>query len=165
MSMIGEFAAVTAEQFEQMLEDPDSVADILCSDEDSSQLAARMNIDKAWQGIHYLLTGNPDFGGQPPFALVVLAGTEIGDDVGYGPARYLTPREVVEIAGLLASLPRAELASRYSAQALTKAGIYPNIWDREEEDGLGYLLHHYDALVEFYRNAAKQGHAVFKWIS
>src|SRR5512147_1658720 len=48
--------------------------------------AERFDIDKAWQGIHYLLCGDP-WEGAPPLSDLVLGGTELGSaDYGCGPA-------------------------------------------------------------------------------
>jgi len=55
-----------------------------------------ISIDKAWHGLHYLLCGAPEpVAG--PLGQAVFGGTDIGEDQGYGPARYFTPTQVAEI--------------------------------------------------------------------
>src|SRR5687767_14577361 len=45
------------------------------------------DLDKAWHGIHYLLTGTAAEGGKP-LDFLVSGGREVGNvDIGYGPAR------------------------------------------------------------------------------
>jgi hypothetical protein len=161
MSMIGSFVAVTPAQLRGFLDDPDSVASFLCPDDDEP--VNSIDIDKSWHGIHFLLTGETE-GGQPPLSQVVLGGTEIGDDVGYGPARYLTPEQVKQVASALAALSRSQLASRFSAAAFEAADVYPQIWD-EGQEALDYLLENYDVLVEFYRQASARGDAVLQYLN
>src|SRR5262249_38852831 len=61
-----------------------------------------VSIDKAWHGLHYLLCGAPE-PAPGPLGQAVFGGTEIGEDQGYGPARYFTPAQVAEIATALRS--------------------------------------------------------------
>ena len=52
------------------------------------------DLDKAWHGIHYLLTGTA-WAGAEPLNFIVCGGTEVGDiDVGYGPARVFSSNDV-----------------------------------------------------------------------
>jgi hypothetical protein len=94
--------------------------------------------------------------------LAILGGTEIGDDTGYGPPRYLTPEEVCRVAAALNATSRETLAERYDAEAMNRAEIYPFVWDAS---GPGYLLHAYDELVAFYTRAAADGRAVLICLS
>src|SRR5262249_47562522 len=57
-----------------------------------------VSIDKAWHGLHYLLCGAPE-PAPGPLGQAVFGGTEIGEDQGYGPARYFTVPPVPEIPG------------------------------------------------------------------
>ena len=60
-------------------------------------ISKRICIDKAWGGLHYLLCGVMD-AGRESVGLAVLGGTKIGDDHGYGPARYLSASRVKTVA-------------------------------------------------------------------
>jgi hypothetical protein len=64
-----------------------------------------------------------------PLGQAVFSGTEVGEDQGYGPARYFTPAQVTEIASALQSpgLER-DLHARIDAAAMTQLGIYPGGW-------------------------------------
>ena len=107
-----------------------------------------------------MLTGS-QWGGDPPESLPILGGAEIGQDIGYGPARYLTPEEVHEAHSVLDSLPVEELRKRFVPEELEKADIYPSgIWVDEGMEGFGYIAHWYDQLREFYANASRRGNAV-----
>ncbi|MCS0582187.1 YfbM family protein [Massilia pinisoli] len=153
----------TPQTLGQFLEDPDMVEALLYPDNDSEPLNS-MNLGKAWQGLHYLLTGDP-VGGEPPLSLAILDGTEIGPDLDYGPARYLTPDEVKTVAQALAALAPETLAQRYDPDAVEEKNIYPAIWAEEGAEGLEYLLSYYSALQRFYTDAAARGDVVIHWLA
>src|SRR5271163_2074263 len=52
-----------------------------------------LTLEKSWHCLHYLLTGTAWETGTV-LGKTILGGTEIGPDMGYGPARYLVPNEV-----------------------------------------------------------------------
>jgi len=117
-------------------------------------------LDKAWHGIHFLLTGSTDSTGAMA-SKVIFGGESVGPDQGYGPAQLLTSAEVKAIAELLSRETPERLAARYESKALERAEIYPKvIWVREGPDALKYVLDYYDKLVKFYQQAAKNGDAV-----
>ena len=51
------FASITPQTLGQFLEDPDKVEALLYP-EDGSESPNSMGLDKAWHGLHYLLTGD-----------------------------------------------------------------------------------------------------------
>jgi hypothetical protein len=164
MGMRGGFVAVSADEFARLLHDPDSVADFLYPDDGESEPPNSIDIDKAWHGIHYLLTGEAE-GGAEPGSLAVLGGEEFGEDVGYGPARFLTPSQVAAVSQELAKHSTEELTQRYRPQDMDAKQIYPDIWVRDGDEGLEYLLEYYRVLADFYRDAASRGDAVIQWLS
>lgn len=119
-----------------------------------------INLDKAWHGIHFLLTGNAEAANSLS-SKVIFGGESFGPDLGYGPAQLLTPAEVKGIAKLLMKETPERLAARYDPVAFEQADIYPSvIWVREGKAALTYVLGYYRKLVEFYQNAAERGNAV-----
>lgn len=117
------------------------------------------DLDKAWHGIHFLLTGS-DWEGDPPLNFLVAGGIPVGDiDVGYGPARVFRSIEVAEIHKALGDLQEDDLRNRFQPDVMMKKDIYPTIWDRDpkDDDALGYLLEHFAKLKKFVSNAADKG--------
>jgi hypothetical protein len=164
MGMIGNFVPLQEEQLQALIENPASIAAFLYpEDSDDDEPANHLDVDKAWHGIHFLLTGEA-WGGTPPLSMAVIGGTEFGEDVGYGPAHYLTSSQVLEVAQALIRIPRSKLVEGFSPSAMSAAEIYPNIWD-EGDGALEYLLEHYDSLVLFYQEAASRRDAVLQYIS
>jgi hypothetical protein len=130
-----------------------------------------LSIDKAWHGIHYLLTGT-DWKGDPPLDFIVQGGREIGNiDVGYGPARALAGSDVQSLSAALDALPSEVLAKRFDSAEMTRLQIYPDeIWARAEDaedddDPLGYLIANYTELRDFVRQAADRGHGLIVYLN
>jgi hypothetical protein len=127
-------------------------------------LGERICIDKAWGGLHYLLCSVTDTGRQS-LSLAVLGGTEIGEDHGYGPARYLSASQVKAVAAALSAMTHETLRQRYDAAAMNEAGVYPGRWeDGHDNDSLDWLLQAFDELRRFYQGAADRGNAVIKYL-
>jgi hypothetical protein len=103
---------------------------------------AAPDLDKAWHGLHYLLTQTA-WEGEAPLNFLVSGGREVGQiDVGYGPARVFTASEARTIEFALDSVPDDVLRARFDPSAMQRADIYPQIWDRpaDTDDPLGYLM-------------------------
>ena len=117
----------------------------------------RLSLDKAWHGVHYLLAGDPE--STVGLGAVVLGGTDIGEDEGYGPARYFTTLEVAELARALDAPGAVETAAaRYDADTMRELSIYPGGWDDDEERD--WLLDSLDELRVFFRETATAGDAI-----
>ncbi len=142
-----------------ILEDDERVEDLLESDDGDTSY----DLDKAWHGIHWLLTGSAEAtGGLLSDAL--LGGEEVGDDRGYGAPRLLTPAQVVAVADALADLDADLLRSRFDPEAMRAAQVYPDVWDPEDDSLEGWLLGELDGLRGFYRAAATAGQAAIQTI-
>lgn len=160
MSMIGNFRRVRGEVLDDLLANPDAITAVLYERE--APEADALDIDKAWHGLHFLLTGDA-WDGEPPLNFIVGGGAPIGDvDVGYGPARGFAPDEVRAIAAALAPITEATLRARFDPGAMMDEDIYPTIWDRpaEEDDTLGYLVDYFSPLKAFVTETAEQGLAL-----
>jgi len=123
------------------------------------------DVDKAWHGIHYLLTGSA-WEGSGPEAFIVVGGMEIGDvDVGYGPARAFKSKEVREIADKLRGIEKEALMKACDKKKFFKNEIYPEIWDEKPESCFGYVLEYFEDLKRFVVKAAENGKALIVYIN
>jgi hypothetical protein len=176
MSMIGNFRRISDAKLNSLLAEPDTITDFLYPEEENadapeSEAFADLDVDKAWHGIHCLLTGTA-WEGEPPLGFIVSGGQEIGDvDVGYGPARGFTSAEVRAIAGALSALDRDALLARYDPAAMNQLEIYPaspDGWpprDKDEDGLIEYLTDYYDMLRDFVLGAAKEGEALLVYLN
>lgn len=159
MGMVASFAPINRETLDRLKQDPGLMEEYLYPNDGEDEPPGSINVDKAWHGIHYLLTGQAD-GGEEPLSLAVLGGEEIGEE-----ARVLTPEQVSQISAALEPLSDADLASRFDPQAMEKLDIYPQgIWVRDGREALDYVLANYHAMREFYAGAAKRHDGAVLWL-
>lgn len=163
MGMIYAARALSSVELRELRADPSLVHRLIA--EQTADPRMSLDLDKAWHGIHVLLTGNHgEVDSDDPLDLAILGGTPIGEDVGFGPATLLTPGQVKAVAAALRQVPRQTMLARYDPEAFTAAQVYPAIWD--EEDVLdGYLVPYLEDLLAFYRQAAVRGHAVLQMLA
>jgi hypothetical protein len=154
MSMIAVFKQITPEQLNELIANPDLVEELIFNEEEDDD---SIDIDKAWHGIHFLLNNDP-WDGEEPLKFTILGKYEIGEDVGYGPAHYLTSEDVKTITKALSNISAEALKSKFDADKMIKADIYPSVW--EEEDVVEYLIEYYKVLVDYYNDAAEKGNAM-----
>lgn len=166
-SMLGKWRAMAGEEATQQLlsnlaERNSAIADFL---KKKPRIAERpkedrylLNIEKAWDGIHFVLTASKE-----PFDSLIsraIFGDRVIPDelgiMGYGPARVLTAAQVSESANELRRL-QPELSTRFDIKSLVAAKVYAVHDDSEE---LSYLTYHYDRLLRFYEEAASEQHAM-----
>lgn len=159
MGMICELRRVSESQINELLEAPENVIEFLeFTDEDSDHST---DLDKAWHGIHFLLTGSVWEGEEPLNFL--LGGELIGtEDVGYGPARALHSKQVENVDAQLSVISTDDFRRRFDPVRMTQESIYPEIWNRDpaEDDTLGYLVDYFETLKTFVHKARENKQAL-----
>lgn len=122
-----------------------------------------LDLHKSWHGLHWLLCQSA-WEGPEPLRNAILGGEEVGDDLGYGPARLVQPETVREVADALALLSASQVMKRYDAKAMDAAEIYPGGFV-EDSSWRNDFKHDFERLKSFYADAAKDGEAVVAWLS
>lgn len=154
MSMCELIMRLSKAQLNQILSDNDKFQDLEDQWRDTDHC---IDIDKAWQGIHYLFNFSP-WEGSPPAKWIIFGDIPIRSfDGGYGPARYLNPSQVSYVYQLMESISEDELKKRYDPVQFDKAEIYPTFWLREKEEAFEYLIRHYRQLKTLYQKAVVAG--------
>ena len=165
MGMIMYLLRISKQELESYIDKPDLFLENRVDD------AYSMDIDKAWGGILYLLTGSPFASGRPEDEVDslnrIFFSAQFFDediDVGYGPAHYLTPEQVAGIHRKIASLTEADLKAHYDPEAMSEEEeLYPSLdWDDEDFE---YLYSHFQALQSFFATAASRGEAIVTFLS
>ena len=169
MSMTGEYRRIAPSQLydlqEALQRDPYAVTAFLHPEERSYEKPdPKLQIGKAWHGLHFLLNGKA-WEGEPPLFNAVLGGTEIGDDLGYGAMRYLTPEQVKEVAAVLNQVQEPELRSRFDASAFTQARIYPQGWEKSNGRTLVGFGEAFVSVRSFFTGAACFGDVMLLYLS
>lgn len=137
MSMIGNCIAIDPAALECLVADPERIPSFIYP-EGADAASNRLDIDKAWHAIHFTLNGRV-WAGDGALGLVILGGEEVGENFGYGPARYLTPDQVSDAATALSKVSSDAFSQRFDPAALDEAEIHPQTWVRDDKDGLSYV--------------------------
>jgi hypothetical protein len=112
------------------------------------------DLDKAWHGIHFLLTASADEAPLP-------AGVLLANDHRIAESSYLlSPDEVAESHAFLSEVTDDELQRRYDPQLMESLAIYPGIWVRDGELGFEYLADYLQILRAILRDCADEGHGL-----
>jgi hypothetical protein len=165
MGMIACLSSLSDVELARLQEETALIEEYLYPDNGEGEPPNYIDLDKAWHGVHYLLTGHAE-GGPEPQSLAVIGGAEFGPELGYGPAQFLTARQVAIVAKTLSEISVADLESRFDAKDMAAKSIYPDvIWIRDGKEALDYVIDAFSRLQTFYRDAAARGHAVIQWIS
>lgn len=126
--------------------------------------AEAFDVDKAWHGIHFLLTGS-EWEGAGPLAFVLHGGREIKHDLGYGSPHGFSAAEVKEIARALADLDLKALYERADPAEFTRLEIYPTIYNSEpKEECIGYVIDNLKDLREFVQQTAAANRALIAYL-
>jgi hypothetical protein len=158
--------ALAGSEIEKLFAEPQLAFDLLFpEDDDALDDPSLIDLDKAWHGIHYLLTGTA-WEGEPPLNALVVGGASLPDpdeEWTYAPPRVLRPADVHRLNDALEALPDEQLANRFDPGDMTAKEIYPEvIWDRDprEDDALGYLMEYVTVLRDFIRAVASKNDGV-----
>jgi|SRR5579864_2482513 len=126
-----------------------------------TKIPTGLELEKSWHCLHFLFSGKVGETGKAPIEKAILGGTEIPDAegvMGYGPVRYLEPGEVKKITAALERYPIERTALNFDPGAAAAAKIYCPSHSREE------LVHYFNLLKSYYREAASKEHAMLLWI-
>jgi hypothetical protein len=153
MSMTTQLYAPTEEEIRPALQDA-AAATLFFSM--GNRTAPRLDLDKSWHGLHYLLTGSA-WENEGPLAFLVTGDQMI--DLDPSSAHVFWKDQVEAIDDALRELTPEELRRRFDARAMIQAEVYPEIWDRDpkQDDTLGWLIVHFEKLKAFVHEARLQG--------
>lgn len=164
MSMIANLLRVTTSELEEYLKDSSLLEDSIYNDEaDAENL---IDIDKSWDGIIFLLTGQSLATAKHNLVRILFSGQIIDEeqDLGYGPAHYLTAEQVAELNGEISTITIADLKQRFNPERMNELEIYPIIWD-EGDDAFDYLADGFLTLQNVFADATKNEEAIITFLN
>ena len=111
-----------------------------------------IDFDKAWQAVHFLLSG-AEYYPDDPLGAILSNGEPIGEDMGYGAGWIIPNKKMMQFQTALASLSDQALRERFDAQALVSNDIY-GFEDCLEypTEALNYLMQGVPDLRQFAKN-------------
>jgi uncharacterized protein DUF1877 len=114
----------------------------------------RTDLDKAWHGIHFLLTGKAEEAPLPA-GMLFSGGRALA-----GSSHLLDPSQVADCHRYLSALPDEQIARAYDPDRMDELDIYPNIWRRDGNEALDYLLANLQTLRAVLRDCVDEGHGL-----
>ena len=167
MGMIGNLLRVSNAKLETYINDSSNLEDDIYNENESLDVTI-IDIDKAWDGIVFLLTGESSLNfPKHPLYKILFSGQIIDNDqdLGYGPAHYLTPEQVLEFNNKISEITTDDLRQKYDPQKMQKLEVYPEIWDRDGDEAFDYLNVYFKDVQQLYSDAAKNKEAIITYIS
>lgn len=167
MGMTCTLLRVTKSELEEYLNDSSLLEDRIYDDESEDEDENLIDIDKSWDGIIFLLTGQNFENADHPLLQVLFSGQIIDDeqDLGYGPAHYLTPEQVANLNNQISKITVEDLKQKYDPKKMTELDVYPTIWEDEGEETFDYLSDNFLEVQQLYADASKNGEAIITFMS
>lgn len=164
MSMIGNILQVTTSELDIYLKDSTLLEKRIFDSESEDQNL--IDIEKAWHGLVFLLTGKDWDESNESLARVLFSGQLIDEeqDFGYGPAHYLTPDQVINLNEQISKLVVGDLKQKFDPKKMIELEIYPLIWD-EGDNAFDYLSEYFEILKKTYSEAAMKRNAIITFLS
>jgi hypothetical protein len=167
MGMIAYALRVSEKELDNFLKDS-SLLEARIDEEQVGGLNDLLDLDKSWEAIFYILTGHPFSEieeAHPPLSWVLFNGQVVDEsqDLGYGPASYITINQVKELNTELDKITRNDVELKYDGKRMDEARVYPEVW--EQEQSLDYVIDYFGQLKDFYKKAESEGKAVITFLS
>lgn len=109
-----------------------------------------VDLDKAWHGIHFLLTGEV-WTGAFPKGFLIAGGRDMGSSES---VRSFTAAETRQISNEIEAVSADDLRKSYVPQRFVQNDIYPAL-EWQDEDFEGYLLPYFQDLKAFLKMCAE----------
>ena len=167
MGMIGNVIRVSQEELNDFLNNSETLEHKIYTNE-NYEAEWFLDLDKSWDGINYILTGEI-IGGlekEPNELQRALFSFQILDeeqDLGYGPAQYLSSSQVKETYSELEKITDDVLKSKINGSEMNKIGIYPEIWTESESHE--FLVDSFKKFKEFYKKASENNQAIITYLN
>jgi hypothetical protein len=156
MSMVLYVRRATDEQIDEIRNNPASVSSFFFESE-ADKDGDLIDFDKAWQAVHFTLSGAEYYTDDALGALLLNSET-VGEDMGYGPPWIISHDRIARFNEALSQMSDDAIRSRFDPQALVNNDIYGYEDCLESPDeALQYLMQGIPALRKFAERCASTG--------
>lgn len=175
MGLCASYYAVTAKELEHYLtkDNAEDIFEDLEEISDSEDESCYTDLDKLWDGLHFLLTGydsDNDFNAEKSPQNLALYHAFFGQNLITSTEKdtqmfYIPVENVPHIADVLNTLNFNDFTKNVDFNKFSEKEIYPDIWCEEDHDELLEELEEYfDRLKDFYQNAKENNFAVITFV-
>ncbi|MBQ8134325.1 MAG: YfbM family protein [Clostridia bacterium] len=162
MGMAGVYTEASKELIESLKgKSEEELFDYLEEIADDMESNSDCDVDKLWQGIHFLLTGETDpIDGDPVSEFVF--GTKTFFDGKYDDyIAYILPEDIQKVVDAVNKIDIDLLLKEFDPQKFAKADVYPNIWMRDDRNELaGMLKETFTDMLSFYQKVLVDGNGI-----
>ena len=136
-------------------------------------LRANVDLDKAWEPLHFLLTGTA-LEGEEPACYLACGGEELVEELDdeqnvYSSIRVLTPEQVAAFDRHLSSLTIDELRRRFDVNRMVELRIYARRRSTkaptDDDRTLDHLIEVFEDLRTFVRETAASGAGAIAYLT
>jgi hypothetical protein len=157
MGMVLELRRASGKEIERLRRAPDLI-DQFITDEDG--IGDVLDFDKAWQALHFTLTGFP-FASKSPLGILLNGGDYIGEDLGYSPAWIIPYLQIVAFHDEFDKLSDGDIREKYNPQAMVAANVYlSEQLLKEGEEGWVYVSQNLPAFRCFIERCVLTGSSI-----
>ncbi|PHH96314.1 YfbM family protein [Fusobacterium nucleatum] len=159
MGMYAMYQEIKQDDFKKLLESNDLFETLEeLEEKDGTELC---DIDKMWNAIFFLLTGEP-YSSEDSLFNELIFGSENFDDESEEVARYIPTERVIKISKKLNEIDFQDYLKDFDMNKFKENEIYPDIWDytEEKEEIMEELSEHFKNLKEFYNKVAENKNIV-----
>ncbi|MDR1653036.1 MAG: YfbM family protein [Prevotellaceae bacterium] len=162
MGMIGNYIAVNSDTLKEIEE---GSFDFFDADPDKYPA---LDIDKAWQVIHYMLCDGDIAEGEPPMGYVAPIREENAidlEDLDYG-AFLITNEQVKKAYDYIKNIDEDQFRSKYDMETLAEDGVYPVVEaDKADADGFfEYIFNYLEQIKIFFKQAIDNKYGIIFYI-
>ena len=162
MSMAGVYTEASKELIESLKRKSEEyLFDYLEEIAEDMESNSDCDVDKLWQGIHFLLTGETDPIDGDPISEFVF-GTETFIDGEYDDyIAYIFPKDIQRVVDAVSKIDIDRLPEKFDPEKFAKADVYPNIWMRDDRNELAEMLKEtFTDMLRFYQKVLVDGNGI-----
>jgi hypothetical protein len=157
MGMVCEVWQIAEETVQDLVADPSIGREVLSelreyNEELPPDEKIVLSLDKAWDGINFVA----DYGRlELPNKFLTHGGTPLAAiDLGFGSARYYTPKEVAKMSKVLEKASFKTIGRGLSVSDLVAKDVYPFEAHERGGEALEYIEEHWEQFVDFVKLTA-----------
>ncbi|MDO4259220.1 MAG: YfbM family protein [Actinomycetaceae bacterium] len=161
MGLRAEYLAIPTEEL-QRIEAATGDLSELWEELAGNDIFPRGDIDKSWDGLHFLLTGESatDPIEDNRLSEAIVGVDFLGDEDSEDFAGSVPADSVPDIVAALEAVDIGSLVAAADFSQFAEAELYPEIWDDDSEELREDLRRAFANVLAFYRTAAEKNYAV-----
>ena len=156
--MAGNYVAIDSDTLQEII---DNELDLLEIDPNEYPT---LDIDKAWEAIHFLLCG-VSFDGNPPLGYVVPMREENALDTEFDNGAFaITHQQVQEAYNCIKDIGEQELRAKFNIKSFVENEIYPGVVDDDENSFFEYFNEKFKLIQDFYKKALENNSGIVFYV-